>query len=139
MNMTGNGVIKWLPLAVLCIGTFFSGGCVTTLPADLEVDTVSLDFEDTFTEKNFSIANLGHETLEWTVALDDSSVTWCSFSPASGTEGGTVTVTVNRSKLLTVKNETAIVVFSNGGRKIIPVYAAVFNPGGIAIHEPLPE
>ena len=139
MNMAGNDVKKWLPVAVLCIGTFFSDGCINTLPADIEVDPVSLDFEDTFTEKNLSIVNLGHETLDWTVALNDSSVTWCSFSPASGSNDGTVTVTVNRSKLLTVNNETALVVFSNGGRKIIPVYAAVLNPGGITIHEPLTE
>jgi beta-lactamase superfamily II metal-dependent hydrolase len=65
----------------------------------IDLSTARLDFEVNAGESgslDFSIANSGYGTLNWTVSDNKS---WLSCSPGSGTGSGLVTVTVNTTGL----------------------------------------
>jgi len=94
----------------------------TTLPI-LSVNPTTIDFGTTETQKSFNISNLGGGTLNWQVT---ESVSWIiSVNPISGTNSGTVTVTISRSGLAEGDYSGIISVKSNGGDKDVTVYMKV--------------
>lgn len=72
---------------------------VGSQPPVLAVDPLFIDFEleeGESGEEELRISNEGEGDLEWKVSADES---WVSLSPASGTNSGNVTVTVNTENL----------------------------------------
>lgn len=98
-----------------------------TSPPVLEVDVTELDFGETDTSKTFSITNSGDETLVWSLLEDEE---WLTVDATSGsiekTKSTTVTVEVDRSKVLTVGEVNGnITINSNGGNAEIEVTMTV--------------
>ena len=88
----------------------------------LSVSPTSLAFGDTSTSKTFQISNSGSGDLNWTVS---ETLPWLSVDSKSGTNGKTITVTVDRTGLSAGVNVSGnITVSSNGGNKTIAVSAS---------------
>lgn len=87
--------------------------------AQLQVSTTTLDLGESLTTAQFTIANLGLETLEWELAVAQDAP-WLSASPVEGTlasqdAAAPVTVTVDRTGLPPGSFEGVISITSNGG------------------------
>ena len=97
-----------------------------TSPPVLEVDVTSLDFGETDTSKTFSITNSGGSTLVWSLYENEE---WINVDATSGSleaASETVTVEVDRSKVLTVGVfDSIITITSNGGSAEIEVTMTV--------------
>ena len=92
----------------------------------LAVGPTSLDFGTGDTSLTFAITNGGAGTLEWSCAPSDS---WIGVSDESGTNGATVTVTVERSGLSEGAHTGGVAVTSNGGSSSVAVSMAVAPAG----------
>ena len=102
-------------------------------PPYLDVFMDGLAFEATSTIRTFDIRNIGEGTLVWTVTDDQG---WMSVSPASGSGDGTITVTADRSSLLSPGTHLGTIsVESNGGRHtlLVSIYVANTLPNGIYV------
>jgi hypothetical protein len=105
---------------------WFSVMAATSPPA-LEVDVTTLDFGETDTSKPFSVTNSGDGTLVWSLYEYEE---WISVDATSGILGGsestTVTVYVDRSKVVEVGEvDGLITITSNGGNAEIDVTMTV--------------
>jgi hypothetical protein len=77
------------------------------------------------TNASFLISNGGTGTLSWVV---QESIPWLTASPTSGTDGGVVTVTVDRTGLADGTYFDGILVTSNGGNAGVAVVMEVSGP-----------
>lgn len=102
----------------------------------LFVDPTILDFAESLTSLILSIKNAGGGSLDWSVA-ENPPKAWLSFSPGNGSNGGgvtkTVTVTVDRSQLLTDSDTGILKVTSNGGTTDVTIKIKKSIPGGTPI------
>ena len=99
-------------------------GAALPLEAALDVSPSSLVFGATASRIEFEVVSLDIGTLDWTV-FDHPE--WVEVSPASGSGGGTVTVTVDRSGLKAGVHKGTIIVTSNGGTKLVTVSVALLS------------
>ena len=138
MDRKACGCRQWFSFFILLSTiVLFSTQC-SDLPPQLSIDPSLLDFGEETDEMELSISNLGNQTMTWKIAFEDS-VSWCRFSPDSGTDDGIVLVTIDRSRLLPGVQQVDLVVESNGGTIKVPVSATSTTTGSIEINEPLPE
>jgi hypothetical protein len=86
----------------------------------LSVTPITLSFAASETEKTFEVANIGAGTLEWTVSEDQE---WMTVAPLSGTQDGTITVTIDRSVMPEGSQTGVVHVASNGGDATVTVEA----------------
>jgi len=85
----------------------------------LSVSPSQLNFGASLSSLNLNISNAGAGNLNWSLSKDQS---WINLNPTSGTNSGTVTVTVSRNGLPTGQNFNGnITITSNGGNKTIPL------------------
>jgi hypothetical protein len=84
----------------------------------LSVTPKTLDFGTDQNSKTITIANAGTGELSWTVSDNQD---WITLSPESGTNLGTVNVSVNRTGLSTGTHTGVISVSSNGGTDAVQV------------------
>jgi len=89
-----------------------------TPPPALAVSKSGVDFGGSARSTTFDTTNAGGGDLNWTCT---PSTTWITVSPTSGTNGGTVTVTVDRSALDGGTHTGSVAVSSNGGSTIFSV------------------
>lgn len=97
---------------------------VPTVPS-LSLSTSLLDFDSTKTQLSFTVNNSGSGTLNWSAAGNQS---WMSVAPSSGTNTGTVNVTINKSGLSAGAYSGTVTINSNGGTGTISVNAKVLPP-----------
>ena len=100
----------------------------------LGVDPASLDFGTTLSSLSLQITNRGGGTLNWQVAENPNKPWISSINPASGTNNGTVTVTVDRSQLSGNSDTGTLLVTSNGGTQTIPVQISKEISGNLVIN-----
>ena len=81
--------------------------------AVLSLNTNSLEFASDSGSKSFNI----NSNISWTVSSDQ---VWCSISPASGNNDGSVTVKVDKNASTAVRTAT-VTVKSDAGNKVISV------------------
>ena len=90
----------------------------------LNVSTTSLDYDSTKTQLSFGVSNAGSGTLSWNVGANQS---WMTVLPASGTNSGTVNVSISRNGLTAGNYTGQISVTSNSGTQTINVSMKVRN------------
>ncbi len=78
----------------------------------LSISPMSLDFGISMTSLSFDVANAGSGNLTWSVTDNQE---WITTSPSSGTNYGTVNVTVSRDGLSPGDYSGTVTVSSNGG------------------------
>jgi hypothetical protein len=78
----------------------------------LSVSTSSLNFDSTKTQQSFSVSNTGSGSLTWSASSNQS---WMTINPTSGTNTGTVNVTVSRSGFSSGNYSGIVALTSNGG------------------------
>jgi len=131
---------------IVCIAVFTSGGCKSPTkdseePVEfpkLKIEAPDLSFGESLTEKSFSISNSGKGSLEWSIYVDNRA-DWCTVSPLEGTGAASVTVRVDRQKLIVPGAYAAsITVNSNGGNAKLTV-TIITSTGTIIIDTPLPN
>ena len=97
----------------------------------LKVTAPDLSFGESSTEKIFTIANDGMGNLEWSIFIENEA-DWCTASPSEGNGNATITIRVNRQKLIEPGTYPAtITVNSNGGNTELT--AIVITSTGIII------
>ncbi|NIR93333.1 MAG: hypothetical protein GWO08_06550, partial [Gammaproteobacteria bacterium] len=100
----------------------------------LLVTPTTLDFGTTQTSLTFQISNSGGGTLTWNVTENPAKPWITSVLPASGSDGATVTVNVDRAQLTGNNDTGTLVVSSNGGTQNITVL--ISRTGGQATITP---
>jgi hypothetical protein len=108
-------------------GSVSTGSGTTTGSPSLAVSASSLSFLGTAGSSNPSaqsvtVSNAGTGTLSWTAASNQS---WLTASPASGTNTGTLAVSVNLAGLAGGTYSGAVTVNGGGDSKTIPVSLTV--------------
>ena len=98
----------------------------------ITLNTDTLEFDSTFTERTFTIQNTGTGTMNWTITEDEE---WLSLAPLSGSSSGeinTVIATVDRENS-EVGRYTGEIMIDNGagGQEYLPVNFIV--PEGITL------
>ncbi len=93
----------------------------TSNPPVLAVSPTTLDFGTTNTSLDFQISNSGGDALNWDVAENPDKAWITSIIPNSGTNDGTVTVTVDRNQLSGTSDTGTIAVTSNGGNQNVTI------------------
>jgi hypothetical protein len=88
----------------------------------LYVFPLTVDLGETETNGEFTIANNGGGTLEWTVS---ESASWLDVAPTAGTGDGTIAVTVDRTGLPAGNHSALVSVSSNGGNETVTVTMVV--------------
>jgi len=88
---------------VFVLGMICLTGCPGEAPETIRISASSLDFSSSGGEKTFTIAS----KISWTVSSSDT--TWITVSPSSGSDNGTVTVTVAKNDSLTQRSATLTV------------------------------
>jgi len=112
---------------ILVVAALVSG-CGATAPAPPATDPVLaaspavLAFGAGDAAQTLTIANTGASGLTWNVSADQ---TWITCAPESGSEGGTVTVNVERATLLAGEHTATVTVTSNGGTASINLTVTV--------------
>jgi hypothetical protein len=91
----------------------------------LSLSTTHLDFDSTQTQKSFVISNQGSGTLNWNVAGNQN---WMTVNPQSGTNQGTVNVTISRSGLSNGSYSGIVTIVSDGGNGSVNVLMKVTPP-----------
>ncbi len=114
--LVATGGISYVNSMIPCM----CGG--TTTDPFLYVNPKTLDFESDWTNLVFSISNIGGGTLNWSVS---ESIPWLDATPTSGTNGGTISVGVDRSGLVPGYYSGLIEVISNGGNETVEVLLSV--------------
>lgn len=119
---------RWLGLAILLALPGCQSSVTDSREASLGVDPASLAFSSEPGShpptQTLSITNPGGGTLSWTVSANQA---WLSLSPTSGTNGGTVSVTVDAAGLAVGTHNATITVNANVAASpvSIPVTLAV--------------
>jgi hypothetical protein len=110
--------------------TLTSGPVIGVTPPDLPFSG-EVDGSNPASE-TLNIANIGGGTLDWTVS---DNVTWLSVSPGSGSNGGTVTVSVNSAGLGAGTHNGAVTIAGNATNSpvTIPVTLTLTAPPSIAL------
>ena len=104
----------------------------------LKVTAPDLSFGESSTEKTFTIANDGKGSLEWSIFIENKA-DWCTASPSEGKGNATITIRVNRQKLIEPGTYTAtITVNSNGGNTKLSAIV-ITSTGIIIINTPIPN
>jgi len=95
----------------------------------------TLDFGSGMTLINLTISNGGNGTLTWNIGTSQAG--WLSFAPSSGTNQGTVGVTVTRTGLAQGAYSSELNITATGAtaKKVI-VKMAVALPGSIVLNTP---
>jgi len=95
-----------------------------TIPDEpsLSVAPSSLDFGTSETIMSFNIANAGTGDLNWSVADNQE---WISTNPSTGTNYGTINVTVSRDGMTAGDYSGTVTVSSNGGTGYVEIYLNV--------------
>ncbi len=96
--------------------------CESNQVPTLQVEPVGLDFGYVHDTLDLTIANIGGGTLTWGLT---ESLPWLSLSPFSGTNTGTVTVSVVRLGLATGTHSGYIEVTTNAGNTSVFVSMTV--------------
>ncbi|MFA6469258.1 MAG: carboxypeptidase regulatory-like domain-containing protein [Bacteroidota bacterium] len=93
----------------------------------LDITPTILSFDSTKSQLSFVVKNKGAEILTWNVNSTDG---WISINPKTGTNQGTVIITVDRNLLNGGTHSGTIIITSNGGNAQINanVIAAPTNP-----------
>lgn len=91
---------------------------VVAATPSLSLSTTSLDFDVSQTQLSFTIANVGTGALNWSVASDQN---WISVNPQSGTNSGTINISVKRDGLSQGSYSGTITIASNGGIATVAV------------------
>jgi hypothetical protein len=94
----------------------------SAFPPELDVSPTFWDYGVALESWDFSIANVGAGTLVWSASTQDP---WLSMSPDNGVNGGTMTITVDRSLAAPGLNNGTVTVSSNGGTIDIMIQATV--------------
>jgi len=104
----------WIIIAA--VGIILVGIAIILIPPDLSIDPDPMDFDFVpgTGAQTFSIWNDGYMTLDWDVYSDQD---WIIVSPDSGTDDGTVSVSVNSAGMDPGRYAGIITVESNGGTK----------------------
>jgi N-acetylneuraminic acid mutarotase len=108
------------PVGSVEVGDF---GSTPDTPA-LYVSEATHDFGELETSWIFDIANLGDGTLTWDIA-ESPEVGWLSVAPPSGSNAGSVTVSIARDGLAAGDYESDLAITSNGGEANVHVGMAV--------------
>lgn len=140
-------VVFFLPLLMLPLCCLLITGCLTSSKdkepeiSGVEVDTEILDFGEAENTMYFNVITTGDET-NWEIANGDYS-SWCTVQVERRTDGGHVTVTVNRSSISPGEHTTSIVITWNSGSQAVQVRINVpetgKDTGTVIIDMPIPE
>ncbi len=118
----GNNPMTDLPQAVILYTAY--------LPPALQLSSSSLNFSGVQGGSNpanqaFTVSNSGSGTLSWSISPNQS---WLSVSPTTGTNAGTVNVSVNTINLSAGTHNGSIAISSNGGNQTINVTLYLDSP-----------
>lgn len=122
-TVTGGGITKQIPVSIVVVQA------ESTTPA-LSLTPATLSFSGTVgttnpTAKTISVSNTGSGTLTWTAG---DNAAWLTLTPASGTNTGTITASVNLAGLAAgTYNGTITVAATGASSKSLPVSLSV-NP-----------
>ncbi len=97
---------------------------VPAVPA-LSVSPTLLDFDSTKSLLSFTVSNAGSGSLTWNAI---GNQTWMVVAPQSGTNTGTVNVTISRSGLSYGTYSGTVALTSNGGNASVGVNMSVVSP-----------
>ncbi len=97
---------------------------VLAIPS-LALSTNTVDFDSTKTQLSFNVFNAGSGTLSWSA---NSNQSWISLSNQSGTNLGTINVTINKTGLNPGNYSGLISINSNGGSGSVTVKMKVAAP-----------
>lgn len=112
---------------------FTSNGGAQNVPVEIEVanrpvlsvDQETLEFGRDETGLSFSIGNIGNGEMTWSVATNQD---WISLNPTTGTNSGTVNVTVTRDDLPFGSYSGQVDVASDGGVDVVLIEMDVLPP-----------
>jgi len=93
---------------------------------------VIFNFRPETGDQTILISNKGHGTLKWEVSSDRD---WLVVSPESGTDSGTVTVSVNVDGMSSGSYTGNIIVESNGGTTMGTIYLSIPPSDELKIHD----
>lgn len=102
----------------------------------LSITPTSLDFDSSETTLSFDVANAGSGDLTWSVTDNQE---WITTSPSSGTNYGSVNVSVSRNGLSTGDYGGTVTISSNGGTGDVSVLMNVpadLPPTAVQLYEP---
>lgn len=134
-------------LILIAVLSFLFKNCKKVEPV-LEVSPTELNFGKLATERELVVQNvakteglfeIGVNTLEYAINVDEK-YDWISVQPEIGQideESDTITVSINRHKLLQGDNTGEITIQSNGGNKAVPIFSQRKRET-ITISSPLP-
>jgi hypothetical protein len=135
IDVTGvvrTGILNGIQVGGSSSGAPSGGGTVTLSPppppaAALAVSSTALTFSGTAGGSNpgaqtFTVSNSGGGTLSWTAAGNQN---WMSVSPASGTNNGTISVSVNMGGMSAGNYTGTVTVSGAGATKTVSVNLAV--------------
>lgn len=92
----------------------------------LTVTPLQLNYGATLSTLTLDVSNGGAGNLNWSITKDQN---WITVNPLSGTNSGTVTVSISRNGLPSGQNFTGnVTILSNGGTKVIPVSMSTGQP-----------
>lgn len=94
----------------------------------LSVSPLTLDLGATSTSGAFSVNNAGGGTLNWTAAAAAGAPWITSVSPASGTNGANVIITIDRTGLAPGTYNGSVTVASSVGNQTVAVQMSVPTP-----------
>jgi parallel beta-helix repeat protein len=116
------------------IGAFEYGSSGGTQPeislSRTQINVTALEGSTTSKIESFSISNSGSGTLDWSVT---DNVGWIGVSPTSGTNSGTITVTINPSGLSVEEYKGTVTVSSTNAinsPQTVTVYLTINLPTG---------
>jgi len=89
------------------------------------LSTTSLDFDSTQTQLSFVVSNTGSGTLNWSASANQS---WITIAPQSGSNTGTVNISVSRTSLSPGSYSGAVSLTSNGGNGSVAIAMKVAAP-----------
>jgi hypothetical protein len=112
---TAGGGTAYVNSTLPCVCDYNPGPLLSVYPS-------TINLGETETSGQFNIANVGEQPLSWTIS---ESIPWLDVSPASGTDDGTVTVTVDRTGMPAGDYSGQIGVSSNGGNATVTVNMTV--------------
>jgi len=97
---------------------------VANIPV-LSVSTDNLNFGRSETSKSFQISNIGNGTMTWSVSTNQE---WIGINPISGTNTGTINVSVLRDELSNGNYSGQIDIESDGGVSSVLVEMDILPP-----------
>jgi len=129
----GSNKINWIKVAAIGIilagiAIILLGNTAEDIPPELSTDPDPMEFEFVpgTSLQTFSIWNEGDGNLEWYVYSDRD---WITIYPDSGTDSGTVTVSVNSAGMDPGMHPGIFTVESNGGTKTGMIFLHIPEDG----------